>query len=252
MKNFTINNRLKKLLIILFWFGVWQLAAVIIDQPLYLPSVPLSVKSLVLIFGEADFWLNIGATLLRVLISLLFSISLGIILSIISSRIKLIEMALSPLLSTIKSIPTMSIIILALVWLKTGNVPIFVSFLLCFPIVYTNTLNGIKNINKKHLELCTIYKIPLKRKLAGVIIPSVKSSIQSAIMVCIGFSWKATIAAEVLSAPSKSMGYQLYQTKLYLDTPSLFAWTIVVVTFSVVIEKVVKRLFNNDIQKNEA
>jgi len=246
VKNSTIGNRLKKVLVIVFWLAVWEATALIIDQPLYLPSVTESLRALYGIVFYMDFWINVGATFLRVLLGLSISFVVGVLLGIASAKSKFIAMLFSPFLSTMKAIPTMSIIILALVWLRTGIVPVFVCFILCFPIIYTNTLNGIRNIDEKLIELCDIYRIGKKRKLLGVIIPSIKPYILSAVMVCVGLSWKSTIAAEVLSAPALSMGYQLFTTKVYLDIPELFAWTIVVVAFSMIIERLIKSLLKDN------
>jgi NitT/TauT family transport system permease protein len=50
-------------------------------------------------------------------------------------------------------------------------------------------------------------------------------------------AWKAGISAEVLSTPNNAIGTELYFAKTYLETPSLFAWTAVVIVLSVIIEK---------------
>ena len=239
-----LQNNLKKIFIIVFWLLVWQIAAVIIDQSLYLPSVPSAFKHVFIIIQDESFLRNIAITFYRVLMGLLVSSLLAVIIAILSSRSELIEQIFSPFLSTIKSVPTMSIIILALVWFKSGNVPIFVCVLICFPMLYTNTLTGIKNIDKKLLEFCDIHQISYKKKLADVIIPSVMPYFRSAFFVAIGFGWKSTIAAEVLSAPKFSMGYQLYLTKLYLDIPELFAWTIIIISFTIIIEKSLKHFLD--------
>jgi len=214
----------------------------IIHQPLYLPSVEASLSALGRMIFLGPFWKHVGATFLRVLGGLVVSFVLGVSLGSLASKSKFIAMLFSPFLSTIKAIPTMSIIILALVWLKTGLVPVFVCIILCFPIFYTNILNGINSIDIKLIELCDVYHIKKKHRFFNIIIPSIKPYILSALMVCIGLSWKSTIAAEVLSAPAASMGYQLYTTKIYLDIPDLFAWTIVVVVFSMAIEHLLRRL----------
>jgi len=243
VKSFITNKKINKLFVIIFWLLVWEVAAAVINQPLYLPSAFLTFKTLLDLIIHHLFWQSVLATFTRVIIGLFISFFIGIILAIISSRSDFIALLFSPFLSTMKAIPTMSIIIIALVWLSTDIVPIFVCFVLCFPIVYTNTLNGIIHIDKGLIELCDIYKISHKKRLFELIIPSVKPYILSAIMMCIGLSWKSIIAAEVLSAPTLSMGYKLYTTKMYLDIPELFAWTVAVVSFSIIIEKTVKHLF---------
>lgn len=214
----------------------------IIDQPLYLPSVFDSFRQVWVIVQQESFWQNVSVTFFRVVMGLLISSSSAVLLAVLSSFSEWVERFFSPFLTTLKSIPTMSIIILALVWFKSGTVPIFVSFLICFPMLYTNTLTGIKKINPALIEYCDLHRIPFRRKFTDVMIPSVWPYFRSAFFVAIGFCWKSTIAAEVLSAPKSSMGYELYLTKLYLNIPELFAWTIIIVGFTMLIEKLLKNL----------
>ena len=59
----------------------------------------------------------------------------------------------------------------------------------------------------------------------------------SACRTSLGLAWKAGVAAEVLTVPVRSIGRMLYESKLYLETVDLFAWTVVVVACSLIIEK---------------
>ena len=52
----------------------------------------------------------------------------------------------------------------------------------------------------------------------------------------------AGIAAEVLTVPRSSIGRMIYESKLYLETTSLFAWTLTVILLSLVIERLLLRL----------
>ena len=42
----------------------------------------------------------------------------------------------------------------------------------------------------------------------------------------------------MLTVPALSIGKMLYESKLYLETVDLFAWTVVIIVCSLVIEKV--------------
>jgi NitT/TauT family transport system permease protein len=53
----------------------------------------------------------------------------------------------------------------------------------------------------------------------------------------LALAWKAGIAAEVLCTPDNSIGLMLHESKIYLEFPTLFAWTLTVVLFSFVFEK---------------
>ena len=58
----------------------------------------------------------------------------------------------------------------------------------------------------------------------------------------VGMSWKSGIAAEVIGISKHSIGNQLYQAKLYLMTPELFAWTFAVIGISILMEQGMVRL----------
>ena len=56
----------------------------------------------------------------------------------------------------------------------------------------------------------------------------------------VGLAWKSGIAAEVIGLPTGSIGERMYQAKIFLSTPDLFAWTVVVVALSVAFERLVR------------
>jgi NitT/TauT family transport system permease protein len=237
-----INRALKIVLVILFWLAVWQIASMIANQSLYMPSPAETFASLGKIIVTEKFWLSVAFTFYRVVMGVAISFVSGIALAYAASRWAALQTLLSPAVTAIKSTPVASIIVLALVWFNASFVPIFSCVLLCFPIFYTNTLSGIKSIDKELLEMAAVFGVKQKRVLTDINIPSVLPNVYSALSICLGFSWKSVVAAEVLSSPKYSMGYNLYATKLYLDTPGLFAWTITIIIISIAVEKGLKRI----------
>ena len=67
----------------------------------------------------------------------------------------------------------------------------------------------------------------------------VKSGIRSSLGLC----WKSAVAAEVIGLPTHSIGSRLYEAKVYLDTSSLFALTVVIVVLAFIFEKLAFFLF---------
>ena len=242
----TKANRIKSLLItvliIAVWFALWYIAALLVNQPLFLPSPQDTFFSLWQLLGTSVFWLSVAFTFYRVALGLVISFAAGIVLAFIAAHFSILERFLRPAVAAVKSTPVMSIVILALVWFSSSAVPIFSCILLCFPIFYANTLSGIKSVDKDLLELSAVYHIRRRRIVSGITLPSVMPHVYSAISVCLGFSWKSVVAAEVLSSPKYSMGYRLYATKLYLNTTELFAWTVTIIIISLIVEKGLKRI----------
>jgi NitT/TauT family transport system permease protein len=65
-------------------------------------------------------------------------------------------------------------------------------------------------------------------------------------------AWKAGIAAEVLLQPLVSIGKMIFEAKYTLETVDLFAWTVIVVVLSVLIEKAMVALFKAVLKKHSA
>ncbi len=230
------------LLSLLFWLAVWQISAMLINQPLYMPSPALTASALFNIAATADFWLSVLFTFYRVAAGLLIAFVLGISLAFAASSMPFIEHLLSPFIAAVKSTPVMSVIVLALVWFSSSAVPVFSCVLLCMPVFYSNTLGGLRLIDKQLLEVAYVFGVKRRRILTGITVPSILPNVYSALSVCLGFSWKSVVAAEVLSSPKHALGYNLYATKLYLDTSALFAWTLTIIVISLIVEKGLKRI----------
>lgn len=241
-KRHTIKRIFRVLLIVVFWFAVWQGVSMIVNQSLFVPSVPETFSSLGGLVVTGEFWLSILMTLYRVVFGLVVAFVLGVSLAFLAAHAGIVEQLLRPLVTAVKSTPVMSIIVLALVWFNASYVPVFSCILLCFPIFYANTLGGIKSVERNYLELAKVYHVRRVRVIREVTIPSVLPNIYTALSIALGFSWKSVVAAEVLSSPKYSMGFNLYATKLYLDTPGLFAWTIAIIIISLIVERGLKRL----------
>ena len=232
----SITKASRTFLIIIFWIIIWELGSLFINNDILLPS-PLEVLQVLgQLVQKSYFWLSVLSSVGRVLMGLALSIGIRIALGIIAGINKYVEELLNPLLITIKSTPIMSIIILALVWFKSTNVAIFTAILICFPIIYTNVVQGIKAVDIQLLQMAEIYKVKSKYIIKDIYIPSIKHYIISGILMCLGLGWKVSVTSEVLATPKFSIGLNLLSAKATLETAELFAWTVVVVLLSFAFE----------------
>ncbi|MCY6484169.1 ABC transporter permease subunit [Clostridium aestuarii] len=236
---------IKKFLILLFWLLIWELCSLFINNEILFPS-PFSVfRTLCVLIGKRYFWQSVFRSILRVIVALILSIIIGIILGVISGINEFVEELLNPFIITIKATPVISIIIIVLVWVTSSNVAILASVFMCFPLIYTNVLEGIKSVNKNLIQMAHIYKVKRKYILKDIYLPSIKPYIVSGILMCLGIGWKVCVASEVLSTPRYSIGLNLLNAKTILDTEELFAWTIVVVLLSFIFENMFKYYIKN-------
>ena len=135
------------------------------------------------------------------------------------------------------STPVASFIILCLIWIPSKNLSVFISFLMVLPVIYTNILEGIRQTDSKILEMAKVFQVNPERRIRYIYVSQVLPYFLSACRLSLGMCWKAGVAAEVIGVPSGSIGEKLYNAKIYLNTPDLFAWTIVIIVISFVFEK---------------
>ena len=144
---------------------------------------------------------------------------------------------MAPLVAGIKAVPVASFIILALVWLNSQSLSLFISALMVFPPVYLNVLEGIGHTDRQLLEMARVFRVPVSRQLRGIYLPAVLPYFRSAVSLGLGLCWKSGAAAEVIGLPDGSIGDALYRAKITLSTGELFAWTFVIILLSAVFEK---------------
>lgn len=231
--------RMKKILAILFWFGVWWGLSAVVHQPLLLPSPAAVFLRLGMIIRQPEFWEIIGISIWGIMLGILCAVILGTILAALTCQFPLLDTLLSPLLTVVKSTPVASFIILVLIWIGRDRVPAVISGLMVLPVVWNNVSGGLRSVDADLLEMAMLYHLRPGVRLRRLYIPSVMPYFLSALKTSIGIGWKAGIAAEVLTVPARSIGKMIYESKLYLETIDLFAWTMVVVLISLFIEKII-------------
>lgn len=237
-----MKSVLRKLIIIAALLALWQAAAFYVNLEVLLPS-PLSVLQTFLgLLMDVNFYKTSLLSLARVVGGFSLAVIFGVLAALLSSRSIWIKDACTMLLSIIKAAPVASFIILALVWLEKGRVPVLASFLIVAPMVFSNVYTGIIETPKDLLEMSRAFGVKRSKILHQLYIPSVMPYFISASSTAMGMAWKAGIAAEVIASPRFSIGGNISDAKIYLNTPDLFAWTIAVIILSVFLEGFLKRL----------
>jgi len=243
MKNSILQSKYRNFFIVLFWILVWEILSLIINQEIYLPSPGATFIALFNLLTERNTYITLLYSTYRTLSGFMISCVSGIIFGYFCGISKTVYNLFNPLVSIIRTVPVMSIIIIAIMWFKDTNVPIFVAFLMCFPIIWTNTVSGIQSTDIKLLQMCRVYNIKKSRIVKSVYFYSTLPYIKAGMISALGISWKVTSAAEVLSLPKYSIGSYLYDSKVYLEIPNLFAWTIIIILLSILFEKILKIIF---------
>lgn len=223
---------------VLFWLILWEMASIVIDSNIILVSPIKVIERLLQLIFENNFWKSVSFSFLRITGGFLLALLTGVMWAALSARFLYLKQLIKPLILVIKTIPVASFIILSLIWFSSKNLAVFISFLMVFPIIYTNTLKGIEEVDEKLLEMAELFSIPLSKKIRYIFMPQIMPYFRAGCTVALGLSWKAGIAAEVIGMPKNSIGEKLQESKVYLETTDLFAWTLVIIILSIIFEKI--------------
>lgn len=244
MKANNFSSKAKKILIyvfsILMWGIIWQIVSTSVNKEIFLPA-PIKVFNILFteLIPSKQFWLIVGNSLSHIGLGFIIGACTGTMSAIISYYCKPIKVMLWLPIKITKSVPVASFVILSLLWIDSEDLSILIPAVIVFPILYINTLTGMEHVDDKLLDMAKIYNISFIKKFAYIFLPNILPYILSACSLAIGISWKSGIAAEIIGLARNSIGNELYKTKIYLMTPELFAWTIVIILLSAICELVI-------------
>ena len=230
------------LLPVLFWLGVWQLAAAAVGQELLLPGPAAVGRRLLELAAGAVFWQTALASLLRIFGGLLLGVALGALLAGLTAWVPLLDWVLTPAVKVVRATPVASFILLVLLWTGRNQVPAVISGLMVLPVVWENLTQGIRSTDQQLLELSRAYRFSRGKTVRLVYLPSLKPYLLSAVTTAMGLAWKSGVAAEVLCLPRPGIGTEINHAKQAFETADLFAWTAVVICLSLLMERFLTQL----------
>lgn len=242
MKNLFSKTSLISLLSVLILLGLWKFASIIYNSELILPSPESTIVSTFKLMLSKNFVKIIMSTILRGMIGFAISFILGVSLGIFAGINPLIEAFIKPILISIRSIPIISLILLALIWFRIDLVAIFIALLTMFPFICTNVIDGIKSVDQDLIEMSKIHQVENFKIIKEVYLPAITPFIFSGASSALGFGWRAVIIGEVLSQPKFGIGTLMQTAQSYLLVNEVIAWTIIAVFISYLFEWVIRKI----------
>lgn len=247
MKGFSWKNKKQELIACIILLILWEIVAIKINNEIYLPRLEKIVVTMGEIFKEKDFLRNIISSLFRSIISFTTAMILAVILGVLSSMYLVFKNFMKPINQIGKTIPTMVLVVLALVWFDKDNAPFIVGFAIVFPILYEGVLNSIKKVDKNIIDMCKIYKVSTKQKIKRIYIPVISFYITGILISTFSLAFKVVIAGEVHGQPKFGVGSAIQIEKVNFNTPGIFAWIIIIAFLSILFDKMnkvlVKRIY---------
>lgn len=230
------NKVLKSILSAVVILSIWEIIALVVSDSYFMPRVEETFAALVKIVASKSFFKVIFTAFYRVILGIALGILLSIAVATICHKSDLVNTLLSPVISIMKATPVACIIVLLWIRLNYTEIAVFVVVLMVLPIIWQNVYDGFNAIDRNLTEVADVFQFSRIKRIKFLIIPSITSYLLPAIVTAIGLAWKAEIAAEIMT--NSNIGALIYDYKtVSYDSASIFAWTVIIVCFSIIFEK---------------
>ena len=152
---------------------------------------------------------HIAVSSLRVLLGFFIGAGLGVLVGATVGLSGKAEALLDPSFQALRAIPSLAWVPLLLLWLGIDESPkiTLISIGAFFP-VYLNVVSGIKNVDRKLVEVGGIYGLTGRQLITRIFIPASLPNLFTGLRTGLSLSWMFLVAAELIAA-TKGLGYLL-------------------------------------------
>jgi ABC-type nitrate/sulfonate/bicarbonate transport system permease component len=213
---------------------LWQIVAMLIRDPVFLPSVSQTVASFAHYFTHPypsqgkPLWYDALTSLRRVLIGFAAGSAIGVTLGAGMSSNRVVRNAIDPVIEVLRPLPPLAFIPLFIIWLGIGEMPKEVLILIgVAPVMAVTTVAALDEV-PDDLRLCartlgaspryTMLRVQIRSALPGIL---------TGMRISMAGAWTSIVAAELIAATS-GLGYLIMQAGDYLNTALVFSGIIAI------------------------
>ena len=243
-RGFRKRRWLRRLLWIFLIAGLWELFSRLdIFPALLFPPLADIFLSLFRSLLGGGLFVQTGFSLLLILLSLAMSCVLTLILftlSVLSARLKDFFFFLQ---SFLHPLPGIALLPLFILWFGTGTPPVLIVIIhsVLWPL-YTSLMGGYEALPRIWTRIGRNYMLGSGRMIRHIYLPGCMPSLLSGLKIGWARSWRALISAEMIFGAvgaTGGLGWFLFQKRVFMDTPGLFAGLIMVAVIGLIVEDAV-------------
>jgi len=174
-----------------------------------MPAPSQVAQTLYLLAQSGELWRHLNASLLRVGAGFAIGAVLAIVIGTWVGLSRRTEAYLEPTFQALRAIPSLAWVPLLLLWLGIDETPKIVLIALgaFFP-VYLSLLAGIRNIDRKLVEVGRLYGLSSLALVRRILLPAALPSLFTGLRGALSLSWMFLVAAELIAA-TRGLGYLL-------------------------------------------
>lgn len=207
-----------------------------------LPPPSVIFQVLVNLVATGEIFKNLSISILRVAEGFTIGASLGVIIGVQVALVKKLRTAVSLIFGLLRPIPVIAWIPVLILWMGIDEgSKITVIAIGSFWTVLVNVVQGIRNVDKKYLEVATILEKDRKTLLTKVVLPAALPAIFTGVRVGIDVAWRSVVAAELIAA-SSGIGYMIMYARELSQIDVVLVGVFSIGVTGIIIEQLLKLL----------
>lgn len=221
------NYVFSALAIVAMW-AVWLIAFRVVGNELVVPSFSDTMRRLGELLTEGFFWRSFAMTLGRAAEGWAIGFACAVACVAVGAVSEKLRCFIGPFVAVLRTVPTLAIALMLLLWATANSVPVIVTFLMLFPVSYAQLSAAYRGIDPQILQMAKVYGISRPKRIFLIVIPQMLPSFFSQAGPNLSLAIKVAVSAEVLASTYYALGGMVQQASVSLEIARMFALTLVI------------------------
>jgi NitT/TauT family transport system permease protein len=201
----------------------WRYGAYVLPSPLAV------AHGFVDIVATGEIWRHTLASLGRILVGFGGAVVVALLAGLASFLSRTARGVIHDFLSVLNSTSVFVWIVISIIWFGLSNwAPIFTTFMITLPVVASNLVEGVENVDRRLLEMGDVYRLSGRQKFTAIVVPSTLPYLVAGMKVGFGLALKVSVVAEIFGVTS-GIGYVMNYSREILATQMVFVWALVMI-----------------------
>ncbi len=235
----------RKVFILILLATLWEIYARLLNNELLFPTFGVTIKAFVEAIVSGGLPGKAWTSIKVLLMGYSAGIALAALLTVVAITSRFGTDLLETLTSMFNPLPAIALLPLALIWFGLGNGSLV--FVLIHSVLWAvalNTHSGFLSVSNTMRMVGRNYGLRGLSYVGRILIPAAFPSILTGLKIGWAFAWRTLIAAELVfgvSSGSGGLGWFIYENKIQLEIPNVFAGLLTVIIIGLLVENVIFR-----------
>lgn len=201
--------------------AIWQIFGAKVNPVLF--TTPIAIfHAAVEMIGDGELWQYLSSSLVVLAIGLVLAAVIGVLIGLVLARFWVLDVGFGAYITFLYSIPSVALVPLIVLWAGYGLVAkVIILFLFAFFPMVINTYQGVKNVDRKLIEVGHSFRCSERQLWSNIVLPGALPFIVTGLRLAVGRGMIGMVLADLYTAIS-GIGYLIVRTASTYQVDKMF------------------------------